>query len=126
MLDDRSQHTYPVGFDERRESWFVTAPADQQIPLDRSTLARLIALYNEIHRGDPLSLIERRVLYELGRERSDLQETIRSLYDFIDTEVETPPEPAAARNGRIGTCLRRWLMTGTTPMLRLLERIRVP
>jgi hypothetical protein len=123
MLNERPQHTYPIGFDERRESWFVTAPADQQIPLDRSTLARLIALYNEIHRGNPLSLIERRVLYELGRERSDLQETIRSLYDFIDGEADpTPPAPATLT----GAGLRHWLRLGAAPVLRLLERIRIP
>ena len=126
MLNERPQPTYAVCFDERRESWFVTAPANQQIPLDRSTLAHLIALYNDIHRGNPLSLIERRALYELGRERSDLQATVRSLYDYIDTEVAAPTEPSAGGEARFGDRLKRWLVAGSAPVLRLLERIRIP
>ena len=93
MHDERSQETYSIRFDERRESWYLAIPNDLRLGLDRTTLAHLISLYNEIHHGNPLTLIERRVLEKLSSERCDLQDTIRNLYDFIDNETAPPFPP---------------------------------
>lgn len=97
MPDDREQDLHRLGYDERQESWYLTLPEGRRLSLDRATLAQLVSLYNEIHRGNPLTLIERQVLHALGRERHDLQDTVRSLYDFIDSEMERPSAGLALR-----------------------------
>ena len=97
MERDRTGDRFAARFDEQSESWIVNAPPEERLVLDRSTLRRLVSLYNQIHRGSPLTLIERRTLHELGRERAEFQGTIRNLYDFIDSEqaVSTPVLPPA-------------------------------
>ncbi|MFH1145013.1 MAG: hypothetical protein V1774_10760 [Candidatus Eisenbacteria bacterium] len=109
-LDPRPE-TYSAFLDERTETWHVRVDARGNIPLDRASLSHLVSLYNQIHRGNPLTLIERRTLHELGRERNSLHETVRNLYDFIDAETDAdwaaqPPEAGAPNDpgpGRAGT-----------------------
>ncbi len=90
MEPDRLEHLYSVLFDERQESWYFTSPHSRRIPLTRATLHHLVSLYNDIHRGAPMSLVERRAVEQLGAERTELQETIHSLYDYIDATCATP------------------------------------
>ena len=97
MESDQSEHLYAILFDERQESWYVTSGSSRRIPLTRETLQHLVSLYNEIHRGAPLTLIGRRAMEELGNERGELQETIRSLYDYIDAEAEAEAEAQDCR-----------------------------
>ncbi|MBM3316814.1 MAG: hypothetical protein FJY75_03075 [Candidatus Eisenbacteria bacterium] len=97
MLDEPSQGLQRVGFDQRSESWYLALPASRRLPLDRATLARLVSLYNEIHRGNPLTLVERRILRALGRERDDLRDTVRSLYAYIDGAEDAPAGRAPGR-----------------------------
>jgi hypothetical protein len=94
MADEPSQDLHRVRYDERSEGWFVDLPADARLQLDRATLAHLVSLYNEIHRGNPLTLIERQVMLAVGREREEPQATVRSLYDFIDDQAEGSPPGA--------------------------------
>ena len=105
MPDDRPQGLYPIGYDERQEAWFVAVAEGASLPLDRPTLTRLVECYNEIHRGAALTLMERRDLFELGRERSALEETVHSLYDCLDAEGVSPAPPRARWWAR----LARWM-----------------
>ncbi len=91
MEPNQSEHVYTVLFDEQREGWFVRSGSSGRIPLSRVSLGHLISLYNDIHHGAPLTLIERRAMEKLGQERRDLQETVRSLYDYIDAQAERYP-----------------------------------
>jgi hypothetical protein len=121
MPDGKSQRLRRIRYDERRESWFLAFAQGERLVLDRASLARLISLYNEIHRGNPLTLVERHVIQALGRERDDLQATVQNLYDFIDREPDPPrdggPHPTGLRSGLL-TRLRDGL-------LQRFDRIRV-
>ena len=124
MADEASQDLHRIRYDERSEGWYLGLPADSRLQLDRATLAHLVSLYNEIHRGNPLTLIERQVMLALGRERDGLQSTVRGLYDFIDAESESPAPGVAARGrrARAGASLLDRLRAA---LLRRLERTRV-
>jgi len=113
MHEDRLPELYTVQFDEQRESWILAVGPDDRIPLERATLTQLVSLYNDIHRGKPLTLIERDLVHELGRERLDLQETVRSLYDYIDDELPPLLDDAAAHRP-----------TWRTRVRTLIERLR--
>jgi len=94
---EHSAETLSACLDEASETWYIRLGSRQRLSLERATLTGLVSLYNRIHRGDPLTLIERRTLHELGRERNSLHETVRHLYDFIDSPPEggcgpLPPE----------------------------------
>ena len=89
MESDQSEHLYAVLFDERQESWYIKLDDSHRFPLSRVSLQHLVSLYNDIHRGGQLTLINRRAMEELGTERTELHETIRSLYDYIDAEAES-------------------------------------
>jgi len=117
MPEDRSQELYSIGYDERQEGWFVAIAGEPRLPLDRDTLAQLVSLYNEIHRGNALALLERRALLELGQERRDLEETVHTLYDYIDTEADAPPQAAPAWRAwlaRLGGPIRCWIERSRT------------
>ncbi len=87
MERDQSNHLYAVLFDERSETWMVHTGSARSIPLSRESLQHLVSLYNDIHRGAALTLIDRRALQELGAERRALQDKVRSLYTYIDDEA---------------------------------------
>ncbi|MCK4304624.1 MAG: hypothetical protein KAY24_10345 [Candidatus Eisenbacteria sp.] len=89
MESDQSEHLYTILFDERQESWYIRLDDSHRFPLSRVSLQHLVSLYNDIHRGGQLTLIDRRAMEELGKERTELHETIHSLYDYIDTEAES-------------------------------------
>lgn len=98
MEPNQSEHIYSVLFDERQESWYVSPGSERRIALSRVSLQHLISLYNDIHRGAPLTLIDQRAMEELGAERRELHDTVRSLYDYIDAEAqheESLPAPLA-------------------------------
>lgn len=111
MLDDRTSGLYPIEYDECQEAWYVIVPEETpRIPLDRATLDRLVACYNEIHRGAALTLMERRAMLELGQERRELTATVRSLYDRMDgLEDAAPAAPCRAGGSfaRLLASLRR-------------------
>ena len=107
MADDRSSGLYPIEYDECQEAWYVALPENApRIPLDHATLDRLVACYNEIHRGAALTLMERRAMLELGQERLELEATVRSLYDRMDGRESAAPA-APGRFARLLARLRR-------------------
>ena len=87
MTLNPSEQLYEVAFDERQERWYVAQRSDRRIQLSRASLQQLVSLYNRIHRGNPLTLIERRALEQLSEERRELHHTVRELYDYIDAEA---------------------------------------
>lgn len=111
MTHDRSSGLYPIEYDECQEAWYVTLPEEApRLPLDRATLDRLVAGYNEIHRGAALTLMERRAMVELGQERRELQATVRSLYDRmdgLDDAAPSRPNRSGSRLARLLASLRR-------------------
>lgn len=129
MEPDQSQHLYTILFDERQEGWYVridSSSSPQGLPLSRSSLQRLVSLYNEIHRGAPLTLIDRRAMEELGEERRDLDDTVRTLYDYIDTQTMPSSSPLASLTGplRWRISLRGLLDAIVTRLSRALWRNR--
>lgn len=87
MTPNPSEQLYEVLFHEQQECWYIATQADQPIQLSRASLQQLVSLYNEIHRGNPLTLVERRTMEQLGEERRELHDTVRQLYDYIDDEA---------------------------------------
>jgi hypothetical protein len=51
-----------IGYDERTETWFVRSADSQKLMLTRQSLARLVEMYNSVHTGRPIVLIEEREL----------------------------------------------------------------
>ncbi len=101
MEPDQTAQPHNILFDERQESWYITTDASKRIPLSRDSLQQMVAQFNEIHRGSPLTLMDHKAFEELGDERRELHETIWNLYDFIDANAtndekspdSTIPEP---------------------------------
>jgi hypothetical protein len=112
MTERRKPVRYSVQFDERAETWYVSAPRGFRLPLERAALEDLIALYNNIHRGRPLNLAPREILQAMRDERRRLQQTVRQLYDFIDAEIsahaETVPEAPVEPPRVVNTLRRLW------------------
>ena len=74
-------------FDERQECWYITTDDSKRIPLSRDSIHHMVSLFNEIHHGNPLTLMDNKAVEELGSERRELHETIWNLYDFIDANA---------------------------------------
>lgn len=95
MEPNQSEALYSLLYNEREECWYVTAADTRRVQLSKASLQQLVSMYNQIYRGNPLTLIPRRAMEELGEERRELHETVRHLYDYIDTET-TPGDDAAS------------------------------
>ena len=54
-----------IGYDERTETWFVRSADSQKLMLTRQSLARLVEMYNSVHTGRPIVLVEERELRRL-------------------------------------------------------------
>ncbi len=54
-----------MGYDERTETWFVRSSESQRLMLTRHSLAHLVAMYNSVHTGRPIALVEERELRQL-------------------------------------------------------------
>lgn len=54
-----------IGYDERTETWFVRAADTQKLMLTRQSLAHLVEMYNSVHTGRPIVLVEERELRRL-------------------------------------------------------------
>ncbi len=95
MEESSSKETYTLLFDERQERWLVELSSTRRIPLERYSIENLVALYNKIHRGNPLTLMEARIMEQLGEERAELRRTIHDLYDYIDERMEAESDTPA-------------------------------
>jgi len=117
MPQSRSQNRFSVCFDRQQETWYARLEPPARVPLERGALEDILALYNGIHRGLPLTLLPQESLQALHDERRALQQTIRQLYDFIDREIttrpdtgaQTTPEEPARRRETAARRLHRWL-----------------
>lgn len=77
--DTRSQEI--LGYDEKTETWFVHAKESSgRLILTRQSLARLVELYNRIHKGRPLQLIEQRELRRIEESRKRHSEALRDIH----------------------------------------------
>jgi hypothetical protein len=99
-----------LGFDWRTESWYVELPPGEPLRLDRPTLRHLVELYNRIHHGDPLYLLDHRHLRQIQDQQLRLTRTVRDLYAFMERHKANP---RARRLRRIwdrlrGFGRRRW------------------
>jgi hypothetical protein len=54
-----------IGYDERTETWFVRSVDSQKVMLTRQSLARLVEMYNSVHTGRSIVLVEERELRRL-------------------------------------------------------------
>jgi hypothetical protein len=54
-----------IGYDERTETWFVRSEESQRLMLTRQSLAHLVEMYNSVHTGRPIVLVEERDLRRL-------------------------------------------------------------
>lgn len=86
MESDELHRLDLLGFDERTESWYLDTRDTRRLPLDRRTLDGLVQLYNSIHRGGPMVLVDQRELQRLEESNHRLSGTIRDLYLRLDRE----------------------------------------
>jgi hypothetical protein len=89
-----------LSFDERTETWYVQPPESQRLMLTRQSLARLVQMYNSIHRGRALVLLERSELQRLEEARRRHSETIRDLHLALDRRRRNPLRVALDRAAR--------------------------
>jgi hypothetical protein len=107
MENDELPKVADLGFDERKETWFVDLRGQGRLELTRQSLSHLVRIYNEIHRGDPLYLLDQARLNQIHNYNQKLSRTVRDLYRFIDKDREQ--RPLARLRRRILRALRRLL-----------------
>lgn len=73
-----------LGFDERTETWFVRSRESHRLMLTRRSLARLVQMYNSIHSGNTLALMERRELERMDESRRRQSAELRELRLQLD------------------------------------------
>ena len=73
-----------LGYDERTETWYVQPPETHRLALTRRSLARLVQMYNSIHRGKTLALIEHGEFRRLEETKRLHSQALRDLYEAID------------------------------------------
>jgi hypothetical protein len=64
-----------IGYDERTETWFVRSADSQKLMLTRQSLAHLVDMYNSVHTGRPIVLVEERELRRLLEAGHRVEET---------------------------------------------------
>ncbi len=73
-----------LGFDEQSETWFVRSRESHRLMLTRRSLARLVQMYNSIHSGNTLALMERRELERMDDSRRRQAAELRDLRLRVD------------------------------------------
>jgi len=81
----------PLGYDEKTETWYVQSREGRPLQLTRQSLTRLVQLYNSIHKGSALVLLEQREVRRLEETRQRHSETLRDLYLFLDRKERRRP-----------------------------------
>jgi hypothetical protein len=69
-----------VGYDEKTETWFLRSRESQRLMLTRQSLNHLVQMYNGIHQGRPLVLLERSALDRLEEARAEQADLLRELH----------------------------------------------
>jgi hypothetical protein len=80
-----------LGYDEKTETWYVQSPDSHRLVLTRHSLARLVQMYNSIHKGNALVLLEQRELRRLEETRQRHSEALRDLYLFLERRNRRHP-----------------------------------
>ncbi len=91
MDSEDTRHQELLGYDEQSETWYVQTRESGRLILSRQSLARLVQLYNEIHKGSPFVLLEQRELRRMEETRQRQSETLRDLYLFLDRKERRRP-----------------------------------
>jgi len=86
-----------LGFDERTETWFVRSRESHRLMLTRRSLARLVQMYNSIHSGNTLALMERRDLERMEESRRRQCADLRDLRLQLDRAKRRRPMALLAR-----------------------------
>jgi hypothetical protein len=76
------------GYDERTETWYVQQPESSRLMLTRQSLARLVQMYNSIHKGNTLVLLEQRELRRLEESRRRHSQALRDFYVSLDSKKD--------------------------------------
>ncbi len=91
-MDNEETHRLGVvGYDEESETWYVQSPESHRLMLTRRSLGRLVQLYNTIHKGNALVLIEQREVRRLEEARQRHSEALRDLYLFLERRRRHSP-----------------------------------
>jgi len=122
MESDQTALPHNVLFDERQESWYITTDASRRIPLTRDFMHQMVSHFNEIHRGNPLTVMDRKALEELGDERRELHETIWNLYDFIDANATEDEKSTDSTTPSTIPAWRSWLAQAGRLLTGILKR----
>lgn len=80
-----------VGYDEKTETWYIQSRDSRPLLLTRQSLVRLVQLYNSIHKGSSLVLMEQRELRRMEEARQRHSEILRDLYLFMDRKERRRP-----------------------------------
>jgi len=91
MDSEETRHQELLGYDEQSETWYVQTRESGRLILSRQSLARLVQLYNEIHKGSPFVLLEQRELRRMEETRQRQSEILRDLYLFLDRKERRRP-----------------------------------
>jgi hypothetical protein len=68
-----------LAYDEKSETWYVQTCSSQRLMLTRKSLARLVQMYNSIHKGNPLVLLDQREVRRFEEVRRRHSEALRDL-----------------------------------------------
>lgn len=102
-----------LGYDERTETWYLQTRDARPLQLTRHSLQRLVQLYNSVHKGGALELIEKRELRRLEESRQRHSETLRDLYLFLDRQERRRPWRMLQRSFRALLRIARAFLRGT-------------
>ena len=97
-----------LGYDEKSETWYVQSRESHRVMLTRHSLARLVHLYNSIHKGNALVLLGQRELRHLEETRQRHSETLRDLYLALERKRRRTPLAILRR------VLRAWSSPGAS------------
>lgn len=80
-----------IGYDEKTETWYLQSRDSRPLQLTRPSLQRLVQLYNSIHKGNTLVLLEQREVRRLEETRQRHSAVLRDLYLFLDRKERRRP-----------------------------------
>jgi hypothetical protein len=104
-----------IGYDERTETWFVRSPESQRLMLTRLSLTHLVEMYNSVHTGRRILLVEERELRQLQEAALQAEEARAIISEVLDrrptgllarmaarlvARFKAPPDPSARSRPR--------------------------
>jgi len=86
-----------LGYDEKTETWYIQAREPGRLVLSQQSLNRLVHLYNSIHKGNPLVLLEQREVRRLEEHRHRSSVVLRDLNLLLDRRENRRPKSRLRR-----------------------------